>query len=112
MLKPEGVFVSIEQASLCNKSSVTVDQSASEADFIKHLSFFGDLLYIRRIRNCNLSRMTQIALRFAPYYPFKVFVGRLSKLETKLALNISDAELTNSPYYDVIVKVKRNGKRA
>jgi SAM-dependent methyltransferase len=110
VVTPDGIFVSIEQASLCGKSSDTVDQSASEADYIDKLSFFGNDISLNRIRNSSFTPVSMAALRFAPFLPFKLIVGLLSNLEIKTVANFDNEILAKSTYYDVLMKVRRNGK--
>jgi len=110
VVAPDGLVVSIEQASLCNKSSEMVGESASEADYIEKLSYFGRDISVNRIRNGNPTLASRVALHFATMLPFAFILSLLSSIERMAVAKKNDIALAESSYYDVLLIVRRNGK--
>jgi SAM-dependent methyltransferase len=108
-----GSLILIEQVSLSNKTSGTVEQVSKEIDYINVMSDYFTIKCIKRIRRGNLSRITNCVLRRGEYFPtcYKLIVNLLAIFETLRANIAGDDSLSNIDYYDVFIEAVKNGKR-
>jgi SAM-dependent methyltransferase len=111
VLKPGGVLLSIEQVTLCGKTSGTVDTPAAESDYTQKLSgFFADVS-IRRIRSCLLSKASWRAMRIAGYCPwiYRMMLEAMARFEIRRMEGFGEDNLSQIDYYDILIKAVKHG---
>jgi ubiquinone/menaquinone biosynthesis C-methylase UbiE len=113
ILAPQGRFILIEQVSLSNRTSGTVELVSTESDYLREMSDFFSIKRIERIRSCNFSRLTNGILYLAAYFRgfYKHIVGPLATFEIWRTRNASDQYFTGIDYYDVYIESVKNGER-
>lgn len=111
ILVPGGRLILIEQVSLSNKTSGTVERVSKEIDYINAMSDYFTIKRIEKIRIGKLSGITNRVVHWADYFPwcYKLVVGLLAKFETWLAHSATDNSLAHTDYYEVFIEAVKDG---
>jgi SAM-dependent methyltransferase len=106
VLKPGGRLIMIEQVSRSRRASGTVARVSTEEDYRELLSGRFRLLRMKRVRLCELSKLSLNSIRFGRFAPavFDRLLGPLAYLEITRARGISDRKLSLLTYYEIFLE--------
>lgn len=106
VLKPGAIILLLEQASLSQSMSGTVNRSSTELDYINVLSEHFKVESIDRIRSCEMPQLSYFSFRIAKRLPyiFPWFLNRLASNEVKMYKKMNEQYYKTIKYYDFLLK--------